>query len=96
MKKPARGRLGNGVGFSIALLLKPFMALFFLVLPVALAYLIWRVMPDSKLKRILFKSYGKDRGPWVRGEPKRSRSEEGPAALPRRDKTAPRDLPYDG
>ena len=53
------------MGTLLSLLLKPFLALIFLGGPYALAWWIWHRMPDSKLRRFLFKSWGEDRGPWV-------------------------------
>ena len=57
------------MGFLLSLLLKPFYALAFLWMPYAIAWHLWRRMPDSRLKRILFTSWGDDRGPWVKAKP---------------------------
>ena len=52
--------------FLIALLINPFIALVFLTLPVLAALWLWQKMPDGRVKRLLFKSYGQDSGPWAR------------------------------
>lgn len=64
-------------GLLIALLLNPLLALLWLSGPVVLALLIWRYMPDSKLKRILFTSWGQDSGPWMREPWQRKRRIKG-------------------
>lgn len=51
--------------YLLALLLNPILALVFLTTPVVIALWLWRWMPDGRLKRFLFTSYGKDSGPWV-------------------------------
>lgn len=71
-------------GFLISLLVEPIAALFFLGGPVLLALLIWRYMPDSKIKRLLFKSWGHDRGPWMRQSWQRAKGRRKDAALPPR------------
>lgn len=53
------------MGLLLSLLLKPFLALVILTGPFALAYFIWKRLPDSRIKRFLFKSYGDDNGPWI-------------------------------
>lgn len=56
-------------GLWLSLLLKPFLALAFLSAPVLIAYVIWRKMPDGKLKQILFRHYGKpDSMPWTKAQ----------------------------
>lgn len=63
------------MGLLLSLLLKPFIALVVLTGPFALAYFIWKWLPDSRIKRFLFKSYGEDNGPWVREQRERERRE---------------------
>jgi hypothetical protein len=58
------------MGLLLSLLLKPFFALAFLWTPYALTWHLWRVMPDSRLRRILFTSWGEDRGPWMSSQSK--------------------------
>lgn len=53
------------MGWLIGILLKPVAAILLLPLPYALAFWIWRIIPDGKVKRALFRSYGEDRGPWM-------------------------------
>lgn len=54
------------MGWLLSLLVKPFAALVFLTVPYAIAWHLWRILPDSRVKRFLFKSYGEDHGPWTR------------------------------
>lgn len=58
--------------FMIAILINPLLALVFLTAPVFAALWLWRRMPDGRIKRLLFRSYGKDSGPWVSGRAIRS------------------------
>lgn len=61
-------------GLWLSLLLKPFIAVVCLALPLLIAYAIWRLMPDSKIKRILFKHYGeKDNMPWTKAQEREAR-----------------------
>ena len=46
----------------LALVLKPFFALVFFLLAYFIALAIWKLMPDSKLKRILFSPLPGHRG----------------------------------
>lgn len=52
-------------GFLLSLLLKPLLALAFLGLPYSLACHLWRAVPDGRIRRLLFTSWGEDRGPWM-------------------------------
>lgn len=69
MKKPALGGPRDRMGFLLSLLLKPFYALLFLQWPYAASVWLWRRLPDSRVKCFLFKSYGRDNGPWTRSRP---------------------------
>jgi hypothetical protein len=42
------------MNWLLALLIRPFVAVLFIFVAFAISRLIWRWMPDSKLKRILF------------------------------------------
>ncbi len=53
------------MGFLLALLLKPVLAALFLAGPYLLAVFVWRKLPDGRVKRLLFTSWGEDRGPWM-------------------------------
>lgn len=71
-------------GLWLSLLLKPFLAVAFLAAPVLIAYLIWRKMPDGKLKRVLFRHYGKpDNMPWTKAQGLSGTETPGPESLPR-------------
>lgn len=75
-------------GLALALLIKPLIAIVCLSLPVLIAYAIWRLMPDSKIKRILFRHYGEpDNMPWSRGQGRGVQPRDGrevrPDLLPR-------------
>lgn len=71
-------------GFFLALLLEPLAALAFLGAPVVIALLVWRYLPDSKFKRLLFKSWGHDRGPWKRKPSQAATGRQTGDALPPR------------
>lgn len=81
------------MGLLLSLLLKPFMALVYLTTPYALTYGLWHVLPDSRIKRFLFKSYGDDNfSPWIKAARARSRaSAQRPVLRLLPDSSAPRD-----
>lgn len=53
------------MGYVIAMALKWAFCLAFLCLPYIIACLVWKYMPDSWIKTCLFRSFGKDSGPWM-------------------------------
>lgn len=53
------------MGFAISLLLKPILAVLLLAGPYLLAIALWKWLPDGRVKRTLFTSWGEDRGPWM-------------------------------
>jgi hypothetical protein len=52
-------------GYFIVMLLKPIAAVVFFGLFYGFIWLVWKYMPESRVKRLLFKSWGEDNGPWV-------------------------------
>lgn len=53
-------------GFLVSLIVGPIAAYAIYFLIFGTEWLVWKLLPDSKLKRLLFQSYaGEDRGPWV-------------------------------
>lgn len=56
-------------GFLLFQALKPFFLLAFLSGPYLLAVLAWQALPDGRLRRVLFRSWGRDSGPWISAPP---------------------------
>lgn len=53
-------------GFLISLIVGPIVTYAIYLAIFGTEWLIWKFMPDSKIKQLLFKSYaGEDHGPWI-------------------------------
>lgn len=62
-----------GNAFALSMLAKPFVVGLGLLLIYGFVYAVWKLLPDGKLKRLLFKSWGRDHGPWVSDRHSRTR-----------------------
>ena len=53
-------------GYFIVMLLKPLAAVVFFALFYGFIWLVWKYLPESRVKRLLFRSWGEDNGPWAK------------------------------
>jgi hypothetical protein len=60
-------------GLLIAMLTGPLIYVAFCFLVYVPVWLMWKRLPDGRIKRLLFRSYGEDHGPWAY-EPWQSRN----------------------
>jgi hypothetical protein len=64
------------------MLLKPLAAVVFFGLFYGFIWLVWKYLPESRLKRLLFTSWGEDNGPWVAHYRRTTVTVESQALLP--------------
>lgn len=64
------------------MLIRPLAAVVFFGLFYGFIWLVWKYLPESRVKRLLFKSWGEDSGPWVAHYRRTTVTVESPALLP--------------